>query len=89
MTDETRQSPTNAVSHTTCATEAARNVALKERFPKIDDPVMAIEFAVSVPIDECQAFLDAWLSGAWAEIEDCWPHYLGEQLTNSHRPEGS
>lgn len=60
------------------ATEAARNVALKERYPNIDDPIKAIDFAVRLPSDECQPFLNAWQCGAWAEIEDCYRQFLPE-----------
>jgi hypothetical protein len=68
------------------ATEAARNLSLKESHPSIDDPIAAINFAVSLPSDECQPFLNAWVCGAWAEIEDCYRQFL-ERLLETHRHE--
>jgi hypothetical protein len=59
------------------ATEAARNISLKERYPRIDDPMEAIDFALSIDSDECAAFLNAWRCGAWAEIEDCFGKFIG------------
>lgn len=63
------------------AQEARRNVELYERYPLIDDPIKAINFALgegngifdtSDPMD----FLETWRDGNWAAIQDLWPKYL-------------
>lgn len=54
------------------------NTSLKERYPRIDDPVEAINFA----LDNVQSrgagydFLETWRDGAWVEIEAAYPEFL-------------
>jgi hypothetical protein len=54
---------------------ALRNVALKERHPRIDDPIEAIKFALALGAD-CFDFLQTWNEGAWNEIEQAYPEFL-------------
>lgn len=58
--------------------ETARNVALKERFPSIDDPVQAINFALDELHDDTGRydFLCTWREGAWSEIQMAYPEFL-------------
>lgn len=60
---------------------AATNVALKARFPRIDDPIEAIQFALHIEKTTCCCgfgidFLETWRDGAWHEIEQAYPEYL-------------
>ena len=54
------------------------NTKLKARYPRIDDPIEAIHYALdgrhcrSTGID----FLEAWREGAWSEIERDYPQFL-------------
>lgn len=54
------------------------NVTLKERFPRIDDPVEAINFAPdnAPSLMGARDFLEAWRDGAWDEIEMAYPEFL-------------
>lgn len=60
------------------------NVALKERYPRIDDPVEAINFALDHVhstrwgrnADAGHDFLETWREGAWDEIEIAYPEFL-------------
>lgn len=62
---------------------AARNVELKERYPRIDDPVEAINFALDhAPPAFAFDFLDTWRDGAWSEIEEAYPEYLQQVASN-------
>lgn len=54
---------------------AARCVALKAQYPRIDDPVEAINFALN-DCDSLHDFLNTWRDGAWDEIEQAYPEFL-------------
>lgn len=59
------------------ASEAAtRNAEIKARYPRIDDPIEAIGFALDNPIWHGRDFLDTWRDGAWSEIEEAYPEFL-------------
>jgi hypothetical protein len=72
------------------ATDAYRRVSLKERYPNIDDPLLAIDFALLVESDECHDFLTAWQTGSWDYLEDCYPKYLEriKAIQSYHEVEG-
>lgn len=57
-----------------------RSAELKARYPRIDDPIEAINFALgwvrSVNPDFTRDFLQTWRDGAWDEIEQAYPEYL-------------
>lgn len=63
----------------------SNNAELKARFPRIDDPVEAINFALDgVPygsVDFAQDFLETWRDGAWDEIEMAYPEFLERVAT--------
>jgi hypothetical protein len=55
------------------------NVDLKARYPRIDDPVEAINFALGDHLDSTTAvydFLSTWRDGAWDEIKMAYPEFL-------------
>jgi hypothetical protein len=52
-----------------------RNAELKARYPRIDDPIEAINFALDKP-SRCFDFLETWRDGAWSEIEEAYPEFL-------------
>lgn len=56
------------------------NVALKERYPRIDDPVEAINFALDSDAIHTTTFavdfLETWRAGAWEEIAEAYPEFL-------------
>jgi hypothetical protein len=49
---------------------------LKAQYPRIDDPVEAINFALSLDMFAAPDFLATWRDGAWDEIEQAFPEYL-------------
>ena len=60
---------------------AARNAELKAQYPRLDDPVEAINFALDGaeqfgPSRAGYDFLATWREGAWDEIEQAYPEYL-------------
>lgn len=53
------------------------NAELKARYPRIDDPIEAINFALeSEDAMDCFDFLETWRDGAWDEIEQAYPEFL-------------
>ena len=55
------------------------NAQLKARYPRIDDPVEAINFALGNDLDTTTAvydFLETWRDGAWEEIAAAYPEFL-------------
>ena len=54
------------------------NAELKARYPRIDDPVEAINFALddAPSLIGARDFLEAWRDGAWDEIEMAYPEFL-------------
>lgn len=58
------------------------NAELKHRYPRIDDPVLAISFALSQTINrDVRDFLMTWRDGAWDEIEMAYPEFLERVAT--------
>lgn len=56
----------------------SNNTELKARYPRIDDPVEAINFALD-HLDSSMAvydFLETWRDGAWDEIEMAYIEFL-------------
>jgi hypothetical protein len=56
----------------------SNNAELKERHPRIDDPVEAINFVLDRDLHPGAAldFLETWRDGAWDEIEMAYPEFL-------------
>ena len=53
------------------------NAELKAQYPRIDDPVEAINFALTGAVHgSATDFLNTWTDGAWDEIEQAYPEYL-------------
>lgn len=56
------------------------NAALKARYPRIDDPVEAINFALDSDAIRTTThavdFLETWREGAWEEIQSAYPEFL-------------
>lgn len=60
--------------------EVSTNPELKARYPRIDDPVAAITFA----LDHCDFptdFLETWRDGCWSEIEEAYPEFLARVVS--------
>ncbi len=58
--------------------EPRSNTALKARYPRLDDPIEAINFALDscrFGMDSCD-FLETWRDGGWSEIEAAYPEFL-------------
>lgn len=53
-----------------------RNTEIKARYPRIDDPTEAINFALDQRSHWGFDFLSCWRDGAWDEIEQAYPEYL-------------
>ena len=59
----------------------SNNAELKARYPRIDDPIEAINFALdhdAVGLESVCDFLDTWREGAWTEIEEAYPEFLAQ-----------
>lgn len=64
----------------------SNNAELKARYPRIDDPVEAINFALDHVhatrwgrnADAGADFLETWREGAWTEIEEAYPEFLAQ-----------
>lgn len=60
--------------------DMSNNAELKARYPRIDDPIEAINFALDSDtmssVDLRYDFLECWRDGAWDEIEQAYPEYL-------------
>jgi hypothetical protein len=56
----------------------SNNAELKARYPRIDDPVEAINFALDEvhSVHSQRDFLETWRDGAWDEIESAYPEFL-------------
>lgn len=54
------------------------NAELKARYPRIDDPTEAINFALDKSDSTVGVFdfLSTWRDGAWDEIEMAYPEFL-------------
>lgn len=54
------------------------NAVLKQRYPRIDDPIEAIGFALddAATVASARDFLETWRDGAWDEIEMAYPEFL-------------
>lgn len=55
------------------------NAELKARYPRIDDPTEAINFALdhaSLKFESAYDFLETWRDGAWEEISAAYPEFL-------------
>lgn len=58
------------------------NTKLKARYPRIDDPIEAIHYALEIAGEVFHRrstgidFLEAWREGAWSEIERDYPQFL-------------
>lgn len=54
------------------------NAELQERYPRITDPLLAINFALdeAPSLSGANWFLEAWRDGAWDEIETAYPEFL-------------
>jgi hypothetical protein len=55
----------------------SNNAEMKARYPRIDDPIEAINFTLKTSMAEGTVcgfdFLDSWRDGAWDEIEMAYP----------------
>lgn len=58
--------------------EAVSNVTLKARYPNIDDPIRAINFALDALDDHYDRldFLKTWREGNWRGLDEWFPEYL-------------
>lgn len=58
------------------------NAELKARYPRIDDPIEAINFALDSKALQTTSdtfdFLETWRDGAWDEIEQSYPEFLAQ-----------
>lgn len=52
------------------------NSDLEARYPRIANPMEAIDFALELPWADLVDFLQTWRDGAWNVIEEAYPEYL-------------
>lgn len=73
-----RHMPTEQFNALMAAATARRCVELKARYPRIDDPVEAINFALDDLDFQTGSldFLETWREGAWEELRDAYPEFL-------------
>ena len=66
--------------HDDAAPEPRSNTELKARYPKIDDPIEAINFVIERVYSETAVldFLETWRDGGWSEIEAAYPEFLAQ-----------
>lgn len=58
--------------------EAEQNIDIKTKFPDVDNPALAIDFALDKIDDHLGriAFLERWREGAWFVLKREWPDYI-------------
>ncbi len=69
-------------AHDEPAPEPRSNTELIARYPKLADPIEAINFALDCGLfsTDSMDFLDTWRDGGWSEIEAAYPEFI-EQVS--------